>query len=729
VTSATLRFEPIATQIAKQVSITELFPRDVLETIRHKRRASDPDAAPLPPEVDDFSAHYFALIRASAELLGAPAFAPLARRMEDLEQEYMPGGPPMSPVYDSFWMQHFLGEVPVGLSDETPFSVLVRLTSGSPERARFHALARSLAEAHLDLYRVVRAVGIEAELSPLRGGDAISVKTTGPFLRDGDLALARVLSFDGRLFVADSPYLLKASAQDWLDYFQRVVESQRKTAASARNEQPKGKLSPKQQAKWRQRQRSQEQSSEPEALIARHLKRGLSERYWFDYVMDAYAGERNGIVFAAGVPDRPEQLPHSTAYEPEQSSLPAAARLHHALQELAAHEGMLAQAAGELQQTFREAGLEPSPLDPNELRLFIAYSTLAARSPKGVTALEAGQHQWAATPELREICESVKRGGFAVMQIDRIRLDEGLEVFEARSGTKQFITERSASRQVELGDVLLGWLRVEAQGTLTLEGNVTVVRSVLGGPLLEVVRTFSPPGRGRKRGDFRDPPGLLPIQLLVAQRKLREAFMPQLRNTSGDRLQFATGRYVILDRPRVLKALAKSFTKVDEHTYDWLDSSDTRLARFEVVDTKLVVNVNSLERLDAAKARLEALLGAAVKPSLDSIDADLEEAVRAGARKEVPAPVELPPELAAQLCQQVTEQIRSTLDASIPQLNGKTLRQAARSKRSRPDAISWLRQQERILRSNPQLNGVDLRPIWQELGLEYQGLDTDPPLG
>ena len=40
-------------------------------------------------------------------------------------------------------------------------------------------------------------------------------------------------------------------------------------------------------------------------------------------------------------------------------------------------------------------------------------------------------------------------------------------------------------------------------------------------------------------------------------------------------------------------------------------------------------------------------------------------------------------------------------------LKGKTLRQAARSAATRPDAISWLREQQRIL------------------GLEYQGLETD----
>jgi hypothetical protein len=31
-----------------------------------------------------------------------------------------------------------------------------------------------------------------------------------------------------------------------------------------------------------------------------------------------------------------------------------------------------------------------------------------------------------------------------------------------------------------------------------------------------------------------------------------------------------------------------------------------------------------------------------------------------------------------------------------------------------------------MLRHNPQTSDIDLREIWAELGLPYQGLDTDP---
>lgn len=55
------------------------------------------------------------------------------------------------------------------------------------------------------------------------------------------------------------------------------------------------------------------------------------------------------------------------------------------------------------------------------------------------------------------------------------------------------------------------------------------------------------------------------------------------------------------------------------------------------------------------------------------------------------------------------------------------LRQLARSVKSRPDAISWLREQERILKSNPQLGGLDLRPLWARARIALPRARNGPP--
>lgn len=129
---------------------------------------------------------------------------------------------------------------------------------------------------------------------------------------------------------------------------------------------------------------------------------------------------------------------------------------------------------------------------------------------------------------------------------------------------------------------------------------------------------------------------------------------------------------------------------------------------------------------------MRVLLGDAVERSLAAHD-DVKQAVRARQRqsgKNAPTaqPLELPPEAAAQLNELVLGKLRSVLDESIPQFQGKTLRQLASSKKDRPDAISWLREQERILKSNPQLAGLDMHPLWRELALPYPGLETDPAM-
>jgi len=317
---SSLRFEPIAIELARVLSLAKLLPADLLEQERSDPPRVTDGQVPWPAEVAEFMLHYMALVRTAGKLLGAPPFERLARLYDQLEEEYQPSGPPQSPVYNSYAMQHVLAEVPQGSARETPYSVLARLTQADPRRP-LHELAQTLADSHLDLYRVVGAAGSGAELVHVRSEAVVSVLVAGPFLRDEDLVLARVLRFGERAFIADAPYLLKASAQDWLAYLERVAgahaSSAADRAAQSRSLPAGAKLSAKQLAQRRkQRQLAASESGTGQALV-RHLKYGASERFWCEYILQAYAGERNDIVYLAGVPDRPETLPHAdTSKEP-----------------------------------------------------------------------------------------------------------------------------------------------------------------------------------------------------------------------------------------------------------------------------------------------------------------------------------------------------------------------------------------------------------------------------
>jgi hypothetical protein len=728
--TSVITLTPIAAQLARSVSLDALFPPGSVE-------AANDDSAEeeLPDDIQPFFGHYCAVTRAAVELLGAPAFDGLARFHDAVEEEYMPGGPPLSPVYDSFAMQFVLGSVQQGIGNETPYSVLARLLLRDPGRARLQGMAQSLAEARFELYRVKSARGYDAELEPVRGGSAFPVRLTGPFLRAGDFGLMRVLRFDDELFIADSPYLLQASEEEWREHLARVVAQQRGPAAAPAPKKT-GKLSSKELARRRQKEKARAGRNEPEEIIKRYLQFGLSDRYWLDYVMEAYAGERRGIVFLAGVPDRPQLLPHSNENQ-DDPELPPAAELRTALVRTAMDEGLLDLVLAELRRLARFNGIESGEPSPNEFPLLGAYSTFGLRANDGTTVLSRFERSRAAEslhPDVRSFIECLKNGWFTVVRVDRVHLDQGLEVFDLLREQELRISERLATRRLGLGDLVLGWLCQDPTGTLTLEGSLAHVPSVLAEPLLPLVaalRRAMPPLADEQAWKQAAADLVLPLVAGIIQVRA-EPPLPELMNTSGDPMELITALYRIRDHARVVAALPRAFTTNGDGSYGWVDEAGTPLAYLELSRSTLRLVVNSRKRVTAAQERIEALLGDAVERSLQAHE-DVKQAVRgrrgkSRKRSSKSEPMELPPEVLGQLQQVVLAKIRSTLDQGIPQFKGKTLRQLARSAKDRPDAISWLREQERLLRSNPQLAGLDMRPLWEELGIPFQGLETDPLL-
>jgi len=71
---------PIAAQLARAVSLEALFPRGAIDTVlRDHRSGAQSGEAELPEEVKAFFGRYCVVVRAAAQLLGAPAFDSLAR--------------------------------------------------------------------------------------------------------------------------------------------------------------------------------------------------------------------------------------------------------------------------------------------------------------------------------------------------------------------------------------------------------------------------------------------------------------------------------------------------------------------------------------------------------------------------------------------------------------------------------------------------------------------------
>lgn len=513
---STLRYEPIAAQVSKDASPALLFPAEIMEALRNNDilEETDPEWSPATLEL---MSHYAAVVEIAHLIVGAPPFERLSRLYDALREEYTPDGERgrRSPVYDSHLVMHVLGGVPQGIAGETPFGVLARLLLGDPARARLQGLAQNLAASHLDLYRVTRASGREGELVPLRGGEPFVLHAAGTFLSEGDRLLGRVVEFGGRYFMVDSPYLLEASEQDWLAYLARVSEQGAAgPETSPSNGARKPKLTSKQEARRKKEQKAKAARNTPSERVARHLRVGASERFWFDYVMDAFAGARRGIVRLAGVPDQPETLPHHPDYTgPELEGLSEAELdahfgaldddledegdededdfydglqfddeededeldpVHARLLAIAKADGVFQREERALRDALSALGLPPE-IDELERGYVDTHCYLSALTTGGTTALAQLARDTRLDDEDREQVEDLGRGRFAVLRIDHVDIERGFDAQDLLRGEDLSVEDDTITAVLESESILLCWLGIDADGTISLEGDCAIV--------------------------------------------------------------------------------------------------------------------------------------------------------------------------------------------------------------------------------------------------------------
>jgi len=532
---SSVRFEPIAVQLSKQVHLDVLLPRDVIEQLRLRLFPRElPRSGPaLDADTEQALLQCRAVLAAALQLLGAPQFERAGRWHDRLRDEFTPSGPPQSPVYDSYATGHVLADVPHGLAGETPCSALAWLTRHDPARERLHQTARALADSHPDVYRVVRIEGTRVELERLRDRCALTVRETGDFLRGGDLCFARVLSFGGGHFIVEPPYLLRASDRDWLEYFQRIApdEASPPSATHHRSPSPHAKLTPKQRARLRQKKAAQRDQGSEAALI-RHLKNGNTERYWLEYIVDAYAGERRGVVYLAGVPDRPETLPHHDAFDPSTAApQDPLHRLRDSLLGVAEREGILDSSERALRISCEDQGIEFSELPETDQPLFTAYCTLGARSARGLTALEQLERDQTLDEEQRALLQSLKQGWFRALRIDALR-DDALEAVDTLQD-KPLRISRPSRLQLSAGDLILGWVYEAPDGSHQLEGGLLHIPNLLSAAVSSLVRDARNALPTDPEADWKRQAAELPLLLLLGLAIFRRRKPLQLvRDTS-----------------------------------------------------------------------------------------------------------------------------------------------------------------------------------------------------
>jgi hypothetical protein len=203
------------------------------------------------------------------------------------EDEYMPSGPPMSPLTTSFFTFWALFDACVGLAEETLATTCMAVGASFGMHEELLRVFGLLQESRMGVYA---DEGEDKDTILLRElvTDTVcrAVLPSGTRGRKGELWYVRVLPPPlpeiAEHVILTTPYLLlEPSEREWDAYFRRTLPDAPLQDRIARYEH--------------------------------HMKFGPTRNFWSEFVFEAYVSHRTDVIYLKGVPDVPESRPHSRA--------------------------------------------------------------------------------------------------------------------------------------------------------------------------------------------------------------------------------------------------------------------------------------------------------------------------------------------------------------------------------------------------------------------------------
>ena len=219
------------------------------------------------------------------QLTALPHMARFAQLIAKAEEEYMPSGPPMSPLTTSFFTCWAFFDACIGSADETIATTAMAVGSVFGMNRE---LLRTIGSMQASRMGIHVHEGFDKDLVVLRelvtGAVSKALSPSGYRGHKGQLWYARVLPPPlpglAEHVIFTTPYVLLSPGEgDWQAYFRRVLP----------DAPPQARLD----------------------AYERHLKYGPSRAYWSEFVFEAYANHQPDAIFLFGLPDVPASRPHS----------------------------------------------------------------------------------------------------------------------------------------------------------------------------------------------------------------------------------------------------------------------------------------------------------------------------------------------------------------------------------------------------------------------------------
>jgi hypothetical protein len=230
------------------------------------------------------------------QLAELPAVSKLTEAYLKAEEEYMPSGPPMSPLTLSYFSCWGLFDLCVGAKRESFGTITIDLCKAMNVDQGLIRVFEIMQSSRMGLYVHEGLVNDRTNLRELMTGKKITaIVPSGHKGLKGEIWLARIMpepfgqiSF-GYSVVLTTPYVIGRVEKDlfywigdegeWIAFLDRTLQ---KTGRSDRN-------------------------SAYEEL----MKHGLNRHYWNEYIFEAYVNHTSNAIYLTGLPDIPLSRPHS----------------------------------------------------------------------------------------------------------------------------------------------------------------------------------------------------------------------------------------------------------------------------------------------------------------------------------------------------------------------------------------------------------------------------------
>ncbi len=207
------------------------------------------------------------------------------------EDEYLPGGPPMSPLTVSYFTMWALFDVRFGSSRETMGSCILRIAPEFACPSWLMETVERMQRSRMGFYVHCGSEGEGVLLREVGAPEIVSCMVPAGFAGcEGEIWFVRVLPpphpLCRRHIVFNTPYVIRDySERAFIDYLEREG-ARMKAKNRPRTDDAHGHL----------------------------MKYGPEPNHWNEYIHCAYTGHQREAIFLTGIPDIRESLPHASAF-------------------------------------------------------------------------------------------------------------------------------------------------------------------------------------------------------------------------------------------------------------------------------------------------------------------------------------------------------------------------------------------------------------------------------